>query len=208
MVGFALLGYFEANPGELGGYDLKTDADHMFAHFVSNMLPPVVSGLVLSGLFAAAMSSVDSGVNSITAVVTTDFIDRFRSKPITEAKQVRISRILAISVGLIVVVLSSLVKLVEGNFTAVTNKTVNLLTVPIFCLFFFALFVRFATPAWSLDRRDLWNDDGGVDRILRPDLWVCRREWRSGSDQLSMDRASDARREHQRWLFCELAPEL
>ena len=145
MVGFALLGYFEANPGDLGSYDLKTDADHMFSHFVANLLPPVVSGFVLAGLFAAAMSSIDSGVNSITAVVTTDFIDRFRTEPISDAKHVLVSRILAFSVGLIVVLLSSLVKLVPGNFTAVTNKTVNLLTVPIFCLFFFALFVRFAT---------------------------------------------------------------
>jgi SSS family solute:Na+ symporter len=33
---------------------------------------------------------------------------------------------------------------VPGNITAVTTKTVNLLTVPIFLLFFFALFVPFA----------------------------------------------------------------
>ena len=32
----------------------------------------------------------------------------------------------------------------EGNITAVTGKTVNLLPVPIFALFFFALFVPFA----------------------------------------------------------------
>jgi len=36
---------------------------------------------------------------------------------------------------------------VPGNITAVTTKTVNLLTVPIFILFFFALFVPFANAA-------------------------------------------------------------
>lgn len=146
LVGFALLGFFESNPGAFGpGMEIKKDADHMFAYFVANLLPPVVSGLVLAGLFAAAMSSIDSGVNSITAVVTTDFIDRFRTKPISDAKHVLVSRLLALGVGVIVVTLSSVIKIVPGNFTAMTNKTVNLLTVPIFCLFFFALFSRVAT---------------------------------------------------------------
>jgi SSS family solute:Na+ symporter len=36
---------------------------------------------------------------------------------------------------------------VPGNITAMTSKTANLLTVPIFGLFFFALFVPFASPA-------------------------------------------------------------
>ena len=41
-------------------------------------------------------------------------------------------------------------KYIEGNITEVTGKTVNLLPVPIFTLFFFALFVPFARPvgAW------------------------------------------------------------
>ena len=41
---------------------------------------------------------------------------------------------------------------VPGNISAVTNKTVNLLTSPIFGLFFFALFVPFARPiaVWSV----------------------------------------------------------
>lgn len=150
MVGFAMLGYFEANPQLLNGMDLKGDADHMYSHFVANMLPPVVTGLVLAGLFAAAMSSVDSGVNSITAVVSTDFIDRFRSKKLSGDHHVLVLRITACVVGVIVVLLSSLVEKVPGNFTAVTNKTVNLLTVPIFCLFFFALFVPFARSAGVL----------------------------------------------------------
>ena len=35
---------------------------------------------------------------------------------------------------------------IPGNITAVTNKTVNLLTAPIFGLFFFAMFIPFARP--------------------------------------------------------------
>ncbi|MCB1204630.1 MAG: sodium/solute symporter [Verrucomicrobiae bacterium] len=151
FAGIAMLGYFSANQGLLPG-DLSavSQADKIFPHFIAAHLPPVVSGLVVSGLFAAAMSSVDSGVNSITAVVTSDFFDRFRKEPVTEKEHVWIARIIAFTVGVIVVGCSSFIGKVPGNITAVTNKTVNLLTVPIFCLFFFALFVKSARPAGVL----------------------------------------------------------
>ena len=54
-------------------------------------------------MFAAAMSSIDSGVNSVTAVVMTDFLDRFGWKPKTEKGHVRVARLLALGIGTIVV---------------------------------------------------------------------------------------------------------
>ncbi|MDV6034194.1 MAG: sodium-coupled permease [Phycisphaera sp. RhM] len=145
LVGIALLGFFQANTGMLPGEGtLKAQADTVFPHFIAAHLPPVITGLVVSGLFAAAMSSIDSGVNSITAVVMTDFLERFGRKPETQAKQLKMARLLAIVIGGVVVSLSSFIGYIPGNFMAVTNKTVNLLTVPIALLFFFALFVPFA----------------------------------------------------------------
>ncbi len=145
FVGIALLGFFQANPELLPGEgSLKEQADQIFPHFIAAHLPPVVTGLVVSGLFAAAMSSIDSGVNSITAVVMTDFLDRFGRKPDTEAEHLRMARLMAVGIGAVVVSLSTFMEYIPGNFMAVTNKTVNLLTVPIALLFLFALFVPFA----------------------------------------------------------------
>ncbi len=145
LVGFALLGYFQANPDLLKeGLTLKKNSDEIFAHFIGQHLPPVVTGLVVSGLFAAAMSSIDSGVNSITAVVMADFQGRFGRKPESDEQQIKFSRKMAVIIGAIVVSISPMVEFVPGNFLAVTQKTVNLLTVPIFLLFLFALFVPFA----------------------------------------------------------------
>lgn len=78
LVGFALLRYFKEFPNEIpAGIDLKKDTDKFFPHFIAYHLPVGISGCVVSAVFAAAMSSIDSGVNSITAVVMTDFLDRF-----------------------------------------------------------------------------------------------------------------------------------
>ncbi|TWU11168.1 Sodium/glucose cotransporter [Novipirellula galeiformis] len=145
LVGVALLGYYQANP-ELLPRDttLRLQADELFPYFIANRLPPVITGLVVSGLFAAAMSSIDSGVNSITAVVMTDFLDRFGWKPSTQAKHLLFARLLAVAIGAVIVLSSSLIQYIPGNFLAITNKTVNLLSIPIALLFFFALFVPFS----------------------------------------------------------------
>ncbi len=145
FVGLALLGYFQAHPELLPEAGVLNDqADKLFPHFIAFELPPVITGLVVSGLFAAAMSSIDSGVNSITAVVMTDGVERFGRKPATAQENVRFARRLAMIIGAIVVLLSTFMDRIPGNFMAVTNKVVNLLTVPIALLFVFALFVPFA----------------------------------------------------------------
>ena len=146
IVGFALLGFFRDHPEHLAGLDLKHDADDLFSRFIANHLGPGVSGLVVAAMFAAAMSSIDSGVNSITAVVSTDFLGRFGWQPRSERGQTRLSQGLAFGIGVTVVVGSAFMKFIEGNITEVTNKTVNLLTTPIFALFCFALFIRFSRP--------------------------------------------------------------
>ena len=147
LVGFALLAYFTAHPELVpAGLSLKENADKIFPHFIAFHLPPGISGLVVAAMFAAAMSSIDSGVNSITAVVMTDVLDRFGMKPKSERQHVLIARVLAFVIGAIVVLVSSQMGKVPGNITAVTTKTSNLLTTPIFGLFFFALFVPNASP--------------------------------------------------------------
>lgn len=146
LVGFALMGYFGAKPEMLpDGATLSSSADKLFPRFIVYHLPAGISGLVVAGMLAAAMSSLDSGVNSITAVVMTDFLERFGRAPATERGRVLFAKSLAFGIGVFVVSLSLVMKYIPGNITEVTNKTVNLLTTPIFCLFFFALFVPFAT---------------------------------------------------------------
>jgi SSS family solute:Na+ symporter len=147
LVGFALLAFFQVHPESLpSGMDLKKDADKMFPHFIAFHLPVGISGLVISAMFAAAMSSIDSGVNSITAVVMTDLLDRFGKKPETKRGHLFVARSLAFGIGAAVVLGSMFVGQIPGNITEVTNKTVNLMVPMIFSLFFFALFIPFSKP--------------------------------------------------------------
>ena len=151
LVGLALLGYFEAFSGRLGeAMSLRDDADHVFPFFIAQRLPAGVAGLVVAAMFAAAMSSVDSGVNSVSAVVLTDFLGRFRTRPRDDQAALRLARWLAAATGGIIVLGSFLMHLVPGNITEVTSKTSNLLTAPIFGLFLFALFFRRVAAAGAV----------------------------------------------------------
>jgi len=145
--GFALLGFFQATPHLVpDGMTLIGNADYLFPHYIANFLPVGVSGLVVAAMFAAAMSSLDSGINSVTTVLMTDFLDRFRRGQPSEEQHVRTAKYFVLFIGLVVVLISSQMGRIPGNFLEVTKKTCNLFVAPLFGLFFMALFVPFATP--------------------------------------------------------------
>jgi len=151
LLGFALLGYFRdsallANP-EL---DLAGNADNLFPYFIAHSLPVGLSGMVMAALFAAGMSSVDSGVNSITAVLNRDLLPRMSSEPADAATRKRRNHRIAWSIGILVICLSVGVRYVPGNYLEVTQKTSSLFFPPLFSLFFLALFVKRANGPGAL----------------------------------------------------------
>jgi SSS family solute:Na+ symporter len=145
-VGLALLAYFQARPDLVpAGSTVLDSADRLLPLYIVHGLPRGVSGLIVAGLLAAAMSSLSSGLNSACSVVTTDFIDRLRKRPLTEEEHVRLARYVSLLIGVVVVALGTLVGQVEGNLLELCFKIANLLTAPLFLLFFLAMFVPWAT---------------------------------------------------------------
>ena len=65
MVGLGLWVYYE-------GRTFGT-SDEIFARFVVEELPPGISGLLVAGVFAAAMSSLSSSINSLASATAYDF---------------------------------------------------------------------------------------------------------------------------------------
>lgn len=145
-VGFALLAYFTARPDLLSGNtNIIDNADRLFPSFIVAGLPVGMSGLVIAGLLSAAMSSLSSGLNSACAVISVDLLDRKRSDGTTSADNVALNRWISVGVGVVVLTLSTLVTLVQGNLLELSYKVVNLLACPLFGLFAMAMFVRRAT---------------------------------------------------------------
>lgn len=74
-VGTALWLFYQQHPAQLNP-TLSTDA--IFPLFIAQQLPAGITGLVVAGLFAAAMSTLDSSMNSVSTAIVTDFYRRFR----------------------------------------------------------------------------------------------------------------------------------
>ena len=65
LVGLGLWAYY-------GGQEFSR-GDEIFASFVVNVLPAGITGLLIAGVFAAAMSSLSSSINSLASATAYDF---------------------------------------------------------------------------------------------------------------------------------------
>lgn len=149
MCGMALLTYY-LSPKFLadfgGGVTDPRDpraADQVFPHFIVYGLPVGVSGLVVAALFAVAMSSLDSGINSVAAVLTIDVFERFGSNKRSE-KGLRLPRIITLVVGIVCTLVAWVMLNIPEhyNIIGITARTFNCALGPLAAMFVVGMFVR------------------------------------------------------------------
>lgn len=104
LCGIALFSFFYRHP-QLLGSDLNPrtgeGAEKVFPYFIANQLPPATGGLLIAALFAAAMSTLDSGVNSLSAVLTVD-VSRRQGRVKGDRDELRLARILTVIFGTVI----------------------------------------------------------------------------------------------------------
>ena len=143
LVGLALLAFYSQNapllPATIAS-DIKQNGDKLFSYFIADQLPVGICGLVIAALFAAAMSSLSSGINSITTVVTTDIRQRFFRT--TAAGDLRFAKSFSFLIGGVSIVLGCFVSLIKGNFFEIANKSSSCFIGPLFAVFALGVFSR------------------------------------------------------------------
>ncbi len=70
FIGTALFSFYKANPGLL---PVGVDGDEVFPWFIVNQLPVGLTGLLISSIFAAGMSTISTSLNSSATVILIDF---------------------------------------------------------------------------------------------------------------------------------------
>jgi SSS family transporter len=96
-LGTALFAFFKSNPEQLSASMEMTDA--IFPWFIVSQLPAGLAGLLIAGIFAAAMSSLDSSMNSVATAYTTDFYRQFNAD-VEDKKYLVVARLVTVVVGL------------------------------------------------------------------------------------------------------------
>lgn len=61
--------------------------DRVFPHFIAKHLPPGITGLLIAAVFAAAMSTVSTSLNSSATLIMSDFYRRFFNPHATDQSQ-------------------------------------------------------------------------------------------------------------------------
>ncbi len=96
-VGLALWTWFEQrSPEELG----LGRNDEIFPRFIVEGLPAGVSGLLLAGILAAAMSTLSSSLSALSSSTVTDVYGKLRKTPMSDAEGLRVGRWATIGWGL------------------------------------------------------------------------------------------------------------
>jgi len=96
LLGVFLFIFYEHFPALLPP-DLS--ADQVMPHFVNTQVPPILTGALVAAVFAAAMSSLDSALNSLAAALTVDFYTRFTTG-VTEARRLTFAKMVVIVAGI------------------------------------------------------------------------------------------------------------
>ncbi len=153
MIGVGLYGYYTQHPAELGGPSLTEIladdpkvADRAAPEFVRFHFPPGLVGLFLAALMAAIMSSIDSGIHSITTALVVDFRDRLFPdlRPRDERSEVLSIRVMVLVIGAIAISLACFVGPL-GNVFDVGKKLTSAFGGPLLAIFILAFFSRRAT---------------------------------------------------------------
>jgi len=95
-IGTALFVFYKANPERMNPL-LPIDAT--FPLFIAAELPTGVTGLIIAGIFAAAMATLSGIMNSVATLASVDFYEKIVKKP-DPKKSVRFAEIMTVVAGL------------------------------------------------------------------------------------------------------------
>ncbi len=130
FIGLCLFAFFKNTelPAEI-------TADKVMPYYIIHYLPQGISGLLITAVFAAAMSSIDSGINSIATVLLTDF-----RKP--KGNEVKLARMFTLILGALATGLAFYVSQIGGIIKAFASF-MSLFSAPVLALFLIGVLTRF-----------------------------------------------------------------
>ncbi len=128
---------YQANIGSLEG----KKADLMVPVFIINYLPNGIIGILIVAIMSAAMSTLSSTVNSLSAVTMEDFVKRYKPN-LSDAKYVMNSRLISLFWGLVCLGLAFFAGNIEGTVIEVINKVSSVFYGPILAAFVLAILTK------------------------------------------------------------------
>ncbi|MGF1723062.1 Na+:solute symporter [Vibrio kyushuensis] len=124
-------------------------ADTVYLVFVERAMPVGMVGLLMAAVFAATMSSMDSGLNRNAGVFVRNFYAIFVNKEAGDAKLLRVSQVVTLVFGVLIILIALFINSLRdlSLFDAMMYVSA-LLQMPILVPLFFGIFIK-KTPDWA-----------------------------------------------------------
>jgi SSS family solute:Na+ symporter len=139
----------------LGGFTLLTPSFHsqippghpdwMVPLFIVHYLPPGLVGFVFVAILAAAMSSLDSALNSMSAATVRDLYQPYVRPQASERHYLIVSKLFTVFWGIFTIAFAFVVPAISETVIEAINKVGSLLYGPIFAAFFLGILTHWAT---------------------------------------------------------------
>ena len=119
-LGLALYAHYQLNPELAEGI---ARGDQAFPHFILHEMPHGLSGLILAAILAAAMSSIDSGIHTVSTVCVEDFYKRLVRPDASDQHCLGLARCLMVFWGCVIVSIA----LVYGQVGSIFDMMASLM---------------------------------------------------------------------------------
>jgi SSS family solute:Na+ symporter len=98
---------------------------------IINLVPKVILGIIICGLLASQMSTIDSNLGSAATLFSNDIYTRFLGRKATTKEVLRVVRIATIATGVIMIAVSYLVPYLGGTVDAYLT-IISIMDMPLF----------------------------------------------------------------------------
>lgn len=98
LIGTGLYVFYKVqNPGAAEGIA----QDQIFIYYIAHRVPQGITGVIIAALYAAAQSTLSTGINSVASSWTMDLQGLFSKEELSEEKSRRIGQIVSLVVGIL-----------------------------------------------------------------------------------------------------------
>lgn len=130
--------------------EVAAKADRVFPHFIVTQLPNGVIGLVVAAIFAAAMSTLSSSLNSLSATAVTDFYRPLIAPNKSDTHYLNVSRLLTAIWGGVQIAVAMVAIAMKGRGVDAVLAVASFTNGPVLGLFLMSTLNRRVGPKGAL----------------------------------------------------------
>jgi SSS family transporter len=167
LVGLGLYAFYQHRPLDPTAQALVAKrVDRIFPIFIVQVIPPGLTGLIIAGVFAAAISSLDSVLAALSQTVVTGFYRPWRehrggSQSVAPARRdddrhyVVVSKLVVVAWGIVLCLMAQVSELAYQRYRDILDLALAMATytggglLAAFCLAFFRLNVDYRGIVWA-----------------------------------------------------------